>query len=62
MFNYSGCCSCAFAHLHQFFSVLDGIYGAAMFRRLAASEHVDWVILDSNFMVRYGERGHMRCV
>lgn len=46
----------------QFFSVLDGIYGAAMFRRLAASEHVDWVILDSNFMVRWGKEQTHRVI
>lgn len=27
-------------------------YMATMFRRLVASEHVDWVVMDSNFRVR----------
>lgn len=39
----------------QFFSVIDAIYGATMFKHLAASPAVDHLIMDSNFMVRSGE-------
>ncbi|KXZ41551.1 hypothetical protein GPECTOR_399g226 [Gonium pectorale] len=43
-----------FHHFPEFFSVLDAIYGASMFKRLAASQHTDFVIMDSNFRTPYG--------
>ncbi|KAG2487833.1 hypothetical protein HYH03_013550 [Edaphochlamys debaryana] len=40
-------------HFPEFFSVLDAIYAAGMFPRIAASEHTDFVIMDSNFRTSY---------
>jgi hypothetical protein len=36
----------------QFFSVLDAMHGAAMFKHVAASPWVDYLIMSSNFKVR----------
>ncbi|KXZ54064.1 hypothetical protein GPECTOR_5g171 [Gonium pectorale] len=40
-------------HFPEFFSVLDAMYGASMFHRIAASKHTDFLIMDSNFMTPY---------
>ncbi|KXZ54054.1 hypothetical protein GPECTOR_5g162 [Gonium pectorale] len=42
-----------FHHFPEFFTVLDAIYGASMFKRIAGSPHTDFVIMDSNFMTPY---------
>ncbi|PNH04709.1 hypothetical protein TSOC_009088 [Tetrabaena socialis] len=43
-----------FHHFPEFFTVMDAIYGAAMFKRIAASPHTDFLIMDSNFLTPYG--------
>ncbi|KAG2429362.1 hypothetical protein HXX76_011128 [Chlamydomonas incerta] len=43
-----------FHHFPEFFSVLDAVYGAAMFPLIAGSNATDFVIMDSNFRTPYG--------
>eukprot|EP00198_Chlamydomonas_reinhardtii_P013104 XP_001702441.1 predicted protein [Chlamydomonas reinhardtii] len=43
-----------FHHFPEFFSVLDAVYGAAMFKHIAASPHTDFLIMDSNFRTSTG--------
>ncbi|KAG2425669.1 hypothetical protein HXX76_013511 [Chlamydomonas incerta] len=43
-----------FHHFPEFFSVLDAVYGAAMFRHIAASPYTDFLIMDSNFRTSTG--------
>ncbi|KAG2425719.1 hypothetical protein HXX76_013561 [Chlamydomonas incerta] len=43
-----------FHHFPEFFTVIDAMYGATMFRLIASSPFTDFVIMDSNFMTPYG--------
>ncbi|KXZ46504.1 hypothetical protein GPECTOR_43g941 [Gonium pectorale] len=43
-----------FHHFPEFFTVLDAMYGASMFKHIAGSPNTDWVIMDSNFRTPYG--------
>ncbi|GFR43114.1 hypothetical protein Agub_g4115 [Astrephomene gubernaculifera] len=43
-----------FHHFPEFFSVIDAIYGAPMFKHIVASPVTDFVIMDSNFRTPYG--------
>ncbi|KAG2487314.1 hypothetical protein HYH03_014031 [Edaphochlamys debaryana] len=43
-----------FHHTPEFFSVLDSMYGASLFKYLSASPNTDFIIMDSNFRTPYG--------
>ncbi|KXZ54056.1 hypothetical protein GPECTOR_5g164 [Gonium pectorale] len=43
-----------FHHVPEFFSVLSAVYGASMFKHIAASPYVDFIIVNSNFRTSYG--------
>ncbi|KXZ54055.1 hypothetical protein GPECTOR_5g163 [Gonium pectorale] len=43
-----------FHRFSELFTVLDAIYGASMFKRIAASRYTDFVIIASNFRTPYG--------
>ncbi|KAG2489740.1 hypothetical protein HYH03_011847 [Edaphochlamys debaryana] len=43
-----------FHHIPEFFTVLGAVYGATMFKHIAASPHTDFLVMDSNFRTAYG--------
>ncbi|KAG2487331.1 hypothetical protein HYH03_014047 [Edaphochlamys debaryana] len=45
-------------HTPEFFSVLDAMYGASLFKYLSASPNTDFIIMDSNFRTPNGQMIH----